>query len=448
MSNNSPDGTPATRDPLPHDSDPAETRSHKDNGMSHPPDGNQVSNFRWVICALLFFAATVNYVDRQVIGILKPTLQRELHWSEVDYGNIIAAFQFAYALGYLFVGRAIDWLGSRKGFSLAVVFWSLSEMAHAVARSVTGFSIARAALGLGEGGSFPASVKTVAEWFPEKERALATGIFNAGTNVGALIAPLTVPWITIHYGWRWAFLITGVLGFGWVLLWLMFYRSPEESLTQRRLRLANPPEPTVNLPWAGLFAHRQLWAVVIGKFLTDPIWFLYLFWIPDFLNKTRGVTLFNLGLPLVVIYVVADFGSVGGGWLSGALIQRGWSVNAARKTTMLICACGVLPIVLAVDARSLWMSVGLVGLAAACHQGWSANMYTLASDMFPRQAVGSVVGMSGMAGSFGGMLIAEVVGLILQRTGSYYAIFAIAACSYLLAICLIHLIVPGLERAS
>jgi len=446
MSNNSPDGTPATRESVAPES--VQPGPDKDNGMSHPPDGKQFGNFRWVICALLFFAATVNYVDRQVIGILKPTLQRELHWSEVDYGNIIAAFQFAYALGYLFVGRAMDWLGSRKGFSLAVVFWSLSEMAHAVARSVTGFSIARAALGLGEGGSFPASVKTVAEWFPEKERALATGIFNAGTNVGALVTPLTVPWITIHYGWRWAFLVTGMLGFGWVLLWLIFYRSPEESLTQRRLRLANPPEPTVNVPWAGVLAHRQLWAVVIGKFLTDPIWFLYLFWIPDFLNKTRGVTLFNLGLPMVVIYVAADFGSVGGGWLSGALIERGWSVNAARKTAMLICACGVLPILLAVNARSLWMSVGLVGLAAACHQGWSANMYTLASDMFPRQAVGSVVGISGMAGSIGGMLIAKVVGLILQRTGSYYAIFAIAACTYLLAICLVHLIVPRLEPAS
>ena len=448
MSNNSPDGTPTTTDPLPQESDPAGTRSDKDNGMSHPPGGKQVGNFRWVICGLLFFAATVNYVDRQVIGILKPTLQRELHWSEVDYGNIIAAFQLAYALGYLFGGRAMDWLGSRKGFSLAVVFWSLSEMAHAVARSVPGFSIARAALGLGEGGSFPASVKTVAEWFPEKERALATGVFNAGTNVGALVAPLTVPWITIHYGWRWAFLSTGVLGFGWVLLWLIFYRSPAESLTQRRSRVASPPEPTVNLPWAGVLAHGQLWAIVIGKFLTDPIWFLYLFWIPDFLNKTRGVTLFNLGLPMVVIYVAADFGSVGGGWLSGALMQRGWSVNAARKTAMLICACGVLPILLAVNARSLWMSVGLVGLAAACHQGWSANMYTLASDMFPRQAVGSVVGMSGMAGSIGGMLIAEVVGLILQRTGSYYAIFAIAACTYLLAICFIHLIVPDLELSS
>lgn len=413
--------------------------------MSFSPDGaapqrdlsqqDAPSNFRWVICGLLFLAATVNYVDRQVIGILKPTLQGELHWSEVDYGHIIAAFQFAYALGYLFMGRAMDWLGSRKGFSLAVIFWSLAEMAHAAVSSVTGFSMARATLGLGEGGSFPASVKTVAEWFPERERALAFGIFNAGTNVGALVAPLTIPWITIHYGWRWAFLVTGALGFGWVVLWLVFYRSPAQSAPQKS-----------NVPWVGLLAHRQLWAIAIGKFLTDPIWFLYLFWIPDFLHKTRGVTLLNLGLPLVVIYLAADFGSVGGGWLSGALMRRGWSVSAARKTAMLTCACGVVPILFAVRASSLWTAVGLVGLAAACHQGWSANIYTLASDMFPREAVGSVVGVAGMAGSIGGMLIAEVVGYILQGTGSYYPIFAIAACIYLVAIGVIHMIVPTLQR--
>lgn len=404
------------------------------NSVAHQCAENPRSNFRWVICALLFLAATVNYVDRQVIGILKSTLQVELHWSELDYGHIIAAFQLAYALGYLFMGRAMDWLGSRKGFSLAVLFWSLAEMAHAAVRSVTGFSFARAALGLGEGGSFPASIKTVTEWFPERERALATGIFNAGTNLGALVAPLTVPWITIRYGWRWAFLLTGALGFGWVVLWLIFYRSPAQT-----------PTPNHNVSWLGLLAHRQLWAIVIGKFLTDPIWYLYLFWIPDFLHKTRGVTLLNLGLPMVAIYLAADFGSVGGGWLSGALIRRGWSVNAARKTAMLTCACGVVPILLAVHASSLWLAVGLVGLAAACHQGWSANMYTLASDMFPRQAVGSVVGMAGMAGSIGGMLIAEVVGYLLQRTGSYYPIFAIAACAYLVAIGVIHLIAPDIR---
>jgi MFS transporter, ACS family, hexuronate transporter len=422
------------------------------NSMSHSPDRplaeSRPTNFRWVVCALLFLAATVNYIDRQVIGILKPTLQGELHWSEIDYGHIIAAFQFAYALGYLFTGRAMDWLGSRKGYSLAVVFWSLAEMAHALARSILGFSIARSALGLGEGGSFPASVKTVAEWFPERERALATGIFNAGTNVGAVVAPLTVPWITIHYGWRWAFLLTGILGFGWVVLWLVLYRPAEQDPTWGDLADARPPEPEGNISWVGLLGRRQLWAVAIGKFLTDPIWFLYLFWIPDFLHKTRGVTLLNLGLPMVAIYLAADFGSVGGGWLSGALIRRGWTVNAARKTAMFTCACGVLPILFAVHGRSLWMAVGLVGLAAACHQGWSANMYTLASDMFPRQAVGSVIGIAGMAGSIGGMLIAEVVGYILQETGSYYPIFAIAAGTYLVAIGVIHLIVPGLQRAT
>jgi ACS family hexuronate transporter-like MFS transporter len=406
------------------------------------PDGqtlaeNPPANFRWVICGLLFLAVTVNYIDRQVIGILKPTLQGELHWSEIEYGHIIAAFQFAYALGYLFMGRAMDRLGTKKGFSLAVIFWSLAEMVHAAVRTVPGFSFARAALGLGEGGSFPGAIKTVAEWFPERERALATGIFNAGSNVGAVVAPLTIPWITIHYGWRCAFLSTGALGFVWLVLWLILYRAPQ-----------NRPPSTQNIPWLRLLKYRQVWAIAIGKFLTDPIWFLFLFWIPDFLSKTRGVTLLNLGPPLVVIYVAADFGSVGGGWLSGALIRRGWTINAARKTAMLACACGVLPILLAVNAHSLWTAVGLVGLAAACHQGWSANMYTLASDMFPREAVGSVVGIAGMAGSFGGMLIAEVVGYVLQRTGSYYTIFAIAAGAYLFALCVVHLIAPDIRSVS
>lgn len=395
------------------------------------------AQFRWVICGLLFLAITVNYIDRQVIGILKPTLQGELHWSEMEYGHIIAAFQFAYALGYLFMGRAMDRLGTKRGFSFTVIFWSLAEMAHAVVRTVPGFSMVRAALGLGEGGSFPGAIKTVAEWFPERERALATGIFNAGSNLGAIVAPLTVPWITIRYGWRWAFLSTGALGFVWLVLWLILYRSPQGQRQRAQ-----------NVPWLRLLKYRQVWAIAIGKFLTDPIWFLFLFWIPDFLSKTRGVTLLNLGAPLVVIYVAADFGSVSGGWLSGALIRRGWTVNAARKTAMLACACGVLPILLAVNARNLWTAVGLVGLAAASHQGWSANVYTLASDMFPRQAVGSVVGIAGMAGSIGGMLIAEVVGYVLQRTGSYHAIFAIAAGAYLFALCVVHFIVPDLRKAS
>ena len=418
-----------------------------DTGHDTGHDRRRNSNVRWIICGLLFLAATVNCADRQVIGILKPTLQVQLHWSEVDYGHIIAAFQFAYALGYLLVGRLMDRTGSYRGFSFAVVFWSLAEMAHAFARSVTGFGIARSALGLGEGGSFPASMKTVGEWFPENERALATGIFNAGTNIGAVVAPLTVPWITIHYGWRWAFLATGALGFVWVVLWLVVYGWAERRVHRGELsNITDRPEPIRGTSWAQLLTRRQVWAIAIGKFLTDPVWFLYLFWIPDFLNKTRGLGLLNLGLPLVVIYLASDVGSVSGGWLSGALIRRGWSVITARKTAMFVCACGVLPILFAVRASSLWMAVGLVGLAAACHQGWSANIYTLVSDMFPGNEVGSVVGIAGMAGAGGSMRIAEVVSHILQATGSYYTIFAIASCTYLVALGIIQVMV-GKEDA-
>lgn len=417
--------------------------------ISQTDGGERTGYYRWVICGLLFFAATVNYIDRQIIGILKPTLQHEFHWSEIDYGNIIFAFQLAYASGFLLVGRIIDWLGTRKGFSLAVVLWSFAAMAHAAARSLIGFNAARFALGLGEGGNFPASVKTVAEWFPKKERALATGIFNAGTNVGALITPLTVPWIAIHYGWRWAFIVTGALSLVWIVGWLLLYHSPEKHPRVSRSELAyiqgDALEPAIQVSWRRLLSHRQTWAVAIGKFMTDPIWWLYLFWVPDFLHKTHGITLLNIGLPLVAIYLAADAGSVGGGWISSALIKRGWSVNAGRKTAMLICACGVLPIVFAARASNLWVAVGLVAMAAASHQGWSANMYTLASDMFPRRSVGSVIGVAGMSGALGGMLIAKIVGYILEWTGSYYPVFVIAACAYLLALCIIHILAPRLE---
>lgn len=407
--------------------------------------------WRWIICGLLFFAATVNYIDRQIIGLLKPTLQNELHWSEIDYSNIIFAFQLAYAVGSLFVGRAIDRLGTRKGFSLAVIMWSIAAMAHAAARSVAGFMAVRFALGLGEGGSFPASVKTVAEWFPKKERALATGIFNAGTNVGALTTSLIVPWISIHYGWQLAFVVTGAFGLLWVVLWVLMYRPPEKhqfvSTAELEYVRSDPAESATAIPWRSLLPHRQMWAIAIGKFMTDPIWWLYLFWVPDFLNKTHGITLLNIGPPLVAIYLAADFGSIGGGWISSALIGRGWTVNRGRKTAMLICACGVLPIVFAARTTSLWLAVGIVSLAAASHQGWSANMYTLASDMFPRQTIGSVIGVAGMAGAVGGMLIAKLVGYILQWTGSYSLIFIIAGGAYLAALLIIHAIVPRLEPA-
>jgi ACS family hexuronate transporter-like MFS transporter len=425
-----------------------------------PHSGEQVNQprkgaggyYRWTICALLFFATTINYIDRQIIGILKTTLETEMGWSEIDYSNIVLAFQLAYAVGLLLVGRMMDWLGTRKGFSVAVIFWSIAAMAHALARSVFGFAAARFALGLGEAGNFPAAIKTVAEWFPKKERALATGIFNAGSNVGAIVAPLIVPWITITYGWQEAFVVTGAIGFIWVVFWWILYKRPEEHPKLSKQELAHiqsdPPEPSAKIKWSKLFPHRQTWAFAIAKFMTDPIWWLYLFWVPDFLHKSHGITLLNVGLPLVAIYLIADIGSVGGGWISSALIKRGWSVNAGRKTAMLICAVAVLPIVFASQVKDLWVAVGIIGLAAAAHQGWSANLFTTVSDMFPRRVVASVVGIGGMAGAIGGMLIAKIVGYILQWTGSYLPIFIMAGSMYLLALLFVHLLVPKLQPAS
>ncbi len=409
-------------------------------------------NFRWVICALLFFATTINYVDRQVLGILATPLQKELGWSEADYGFIATAFTGAYAVGLLVVGRLMDWLGTRKGFSLAIIFWSVAAMGHALARSAFGFGVARFALGLGEAGNFPASIKTVAEWFPKKERALATGIFNSGSNVGAIVAPLVVPFIALRYGWQWAFIITGALGFIWLIFWLLLYQKPEEHPRLSKSELAyiqsDPAEPTTKIAWARLFPHRQTWAFAAGKFFTDPIWWFFLFWLPKFLNETYGLSLSQIGLPLIVIYLSADVGSIGGGWLSSFLIKRGWSINAGRKTAMLVCALCVVPIIFAVNASSLWLAVGLISLATAAHQGWSANLFTLVSDMFPRRAVGSVVGIGGFAGSISGMLIATSTGLLLQWTGSYVPIFIVAATAYLFALLVIHLLVPRLEPAK
>lgn len=414
--------------------------------------GRKIGYYRWTICALLFFATTINYIDRQIIGILKTTLSTELSWNEIDYSNIVLAFQLAYALGLLVVGRMMDWLGTRKGFSFAVIFWSFAAMAHSLAQTVAGFSAARFALGLGEAGNFPAAIKTVAEWFPKKERALATGIFNAGSNVGAIVAPLAVPWITITYGWQEAFIATGAIGFIWVIFWWILYRKPEEHPKLSAAELAHiqsdPPEPSAKIKWKKLFPHRQTWAFAIAKFLTDPIWWLYLFWVPDFLNKNHGITLLHVGLPLVVIYLVADVGSIGGGWLSSSLIKRGWSVNAGRKTAMLICALSVLPIVFASQVKEVWLAIAIIGLAAAAHQGWSANLFTTVSDMFPRRVVASIVGIGGMAGAVGGMLIAKIVGYILQWTGSYLPIFIMAGSMYLIALLVLHLLAPKLEPAA
>ena len=425
---------------------------------------------RWIVCALLFFAATINYIDRQVIGILKPTLQHEFGWSEIDYADIVFAFQLAYAVGLLLSGPVMDRIGARRGFALAIALWSIAAVLHAEATvlgtavapmlsivgltysaSVAGFIAARFLLGLGEAGNFPASIKVVAEWFPKRERAFATGIFNSGTNIGALVAPLLVPWITLTWGWYWAFVATGAIGFFWLLFWLPLYREPERhsGLTAQELAYlrSDPPEPSAKVPWRSLLPLRQTWAFMIGKFLTDPIWWLYLFWVPDFLNRNYGIDLRLVGPPLVVIYLIADIGSIGGGWLSSTLIKRGWTVNTARKGAMLVCALAVLPMMFASGAKDLWLAVALISLATAAHQGWSANLFTLVSDTFPRQAVGSVVGIGGMAGAIGGMLIAKLTGYLLQATGSYVPVFLMASFAYLTALAIIHMLVPRLEPA-
>jgi ACS family hexuronate transporter-like MFS transporter len=406
-----------------------------------------------MICALLFFAATVNYMDRQVIGLLKPTLQVQLGWTDIDYSNIIFTFTLAYGIGSLVVGKLIDRLGTRVGFALAVLFWSFSAMAHAAAGSIFQFAAARFSLGIGEAGSFPGSIKAVAEWFPKRERAVATGVFNSGTNVGAIVTPIVVRWLTLRFGWRMAFIATGAMGFLWVAAWWALYRRPEESKLVSPAELAlirsDPADPsTPPVQWRTLVTLRQAWAVGLGKLFTDPIWWVYLFWMPDFLSRNLKLDLTGMLLPLFVIYSGASVGSIGGGWLSSSLLKRGWSVNASRKTAMLACALAVTPIILAARTSNPWFAVCLVALAAGAHQGWSANIYTLASDMFPRGAVASVVGFGTLLGTIGGMGIAKMVGYILQRTGSYVPIFILAGTSYLVALVFVQILAPRLERAE
>jgi len=410
--------------------------------------------YRWTVCALLFVVTTINYVDRQVLGILAPTLQRELGWSEAAYGDVVSWFTLPYAFGFLAAGRLFDRIGVRRGFAAAVIAWSLAAIGHAFARTTALFSAARALLGVAESANFPGAIKAVAEWFPKKERALATGIFNAGTNTGAIITPLLVPWIALTWGWQWAFIATGSLGFFWLLLWLVVYRSPESNARVSRDELAHirsdPPDgENARLTWIRLLGFRQTWAVAAGKLLADPIWWFYLYWLPKFLDARYGITLAQVALPLVVVYVVADVGSIGGGWLSGALIKRGWTVNRARKTTMLAMALLIVPTVLAPLAGSMWTAVLMVSVAAAAHQAWSANVYTLASDMFPRAAVGSVVGISAFAGGIGGWGFQRVTGRILQANGNDYTpIFIVCGLAYVSAWTIIHVLAPRLEPAT
>ena len=400
-------------------------------------------SYRWTICALLFVVTTINYVDRQVLGILAPTLQRELHWSESQYGDVVSWFSLVYAFGFLIAGRWLDRVGVRRGFATAVIVWSVAAIGHAFARTTAAFSAARALLGLGESANFPGAIKTVAEWFPKEERALATGIFNAGTNTGAIVTPLLVPWIALTWGWRWAFIVTGSIGFLWLILWLALYRSPPASASS-----TEADEVAERVPWIRLLGVRQTWAIVAGKLLADPIWWFYLYWLPKFLDAKYGIKLAQVALPLIVVYLVADVGSIAGGWLSSGLIKRGWTVNRARKTAMLLMALVIVPTALAPRAGTLWTAVLIVSVAAAAHQGWSANVYTLASDMFPRSAVASISGIGGFAGAMGGVLFQRVTGRILDANGNDYTpIFLVCGLAYVTAWSIIQILAPTLEPA-
>ncbi|HEY3798869.1 MAG TPA: MFS transporter [Caulobacteraceae bacterium] len=416
-------------------------------------DLGKPGRFRWWICGLLFVAMVFNYIDRQMIGVLKPTLQKEFGWSEITYADIVFWFQAAYAASYLVFGRFVDWVGAKLGYAAAFAIWTIGHVSHAAVRTVSGFILVRMVLGVGEGGGFPAGIKATAEWFPRRERALATGLFNAGTNIGAIVTPLLVPWIAIDLamGWRATFVITGVAGLLWLVAWLVIYRSPASHPRVGAAELAliesDPPETVTKVSWVDVLKTRETWAYCAGKFLIDPIWWMYLFWLPDFFAREYHLDLKSFGPPLVAVYLLSDVGSISGGWLSGALLRRGLSLGAARKTAMLICAVLVLPILFAMQAGSLWLAVGILGLATAAHQGFSANLYTLPSDVFPKAAVGTVIGIGGAIGGVGGMLMAKYAGWVLERIGSYTPIFIVAAGAYLTALVVIHLLTPRYEPA-
>jgi ACS family hexuronate transporter-like MFS transporter len=415
--------------------------------------GARLGRVRWTICAMLFAATSINYMDRQVIAILKPTLERSIGLTEVDYGYIVDAFQIAYGIGLLAAGRMIDKLGTRIGYMLVMAVWSLSAMGHALASTALEFGFARFTLGLGEAGNFPAAVKTVAEWFPKNERSLATGIFNSGSNGGAILAPLIVPWVTVRYGWHMAFLITGIFGLFWIPWWFRQYRRPTDhpTLTAEELRhiyQGAAVEMGPSVPWGRLLRCHQTWAFTIAKFLTDPIWYFYLFWLPSYFSAKFNLNLSHLGLPLIIVYNVSAIGSIGGGWLPAPFRRFGLSSNYARLAAMLFCASLVVPIYAAAGVKSMWSAIALISIAAGAHQGWSANLFTTTSDMFPRSAVGSVVGIGGMAGSIGSALFAFFTGHVLQLTHSYASLFAIASTAYLLALIVLYVLAPGLKKVE
>jgi ACS family hexuronate transporter-like MFS transporter len=406
----------------------------------------RTGTMRWFVCALLFAVVALNYVDRQVLSVLKPTLQHAYGWSEIGYGDVVFWFQAAYGLGYVVFGRVVDRFGAKVGGSIAVTLWTIAHMAHAMVTSTAGFTWVRIPMGLGESGLFPCTLAAAAEWFPKRERALAIGIFNAGSNVGAILAPFIVPIITIAFGWQMAFIITGLLTFVWLAVWLIWYRRPRAMPGLSSAELAyiesDPQEPQRPVAWSNLLRTRQTWAYIMGRFIIDPVWWTFLFWLPDFFAKRYGVDLKHYGPPLVTIYVLADVGSVLGGWRSSRLIKRGYAVGRARKLAMLACAVFALPVAGAMYADNIWLAVAVIGLACAAHQGFSANLYALPSDLFPRWAAGSVIGLGGLAGAMGGMLMSLYAANVLQRIGSYTPIFIFASCAYLLALTVIHLIAP------
>jgi ACS family hexuronate transporter-like MFS transporter len=413
------------------------------------------TNFRWVIVALLFFATTVNYFDRFLMGIMAPFLEKEIGWTEMEYGYIIFSFQLAYAIGTLLAGYVIDQLGTRWGLSLAVGLWSIASMLHAAARNWVGFAVARIGLGLTEAGNFPAAIKTVAEWFPKKERALATGLFNGGSNVGAILAPILIPIIIATLGsWQWVFILSGFLGFFWLLFWLILYKNPDKNrfvnLAEIEYIRDGEEENIESIKWIKLLKYRQTWAVALGKLFADPVWYFYLFWGAKFLNSKFGIDLKELALPLVMIYVVADLGGITGGAVSSFLMKRGRSVNFSRKVTMLGSALLVLPVMSVPYYTSIFFSVGLIALAAAAHCSWSANIFTVASDLFPKKVVATVTGFATTVSTLGGMLMALAVGYVLNESGQegYNVAFAVASFGYLIGIVVLHLLVPDMKPLS
>ncbi len=417
------------------------------------PQRPAASNFRWVVLTLVFLAITINYIDRMVMGILAPSLREQYKIDDTAYGYITAAFGLSYAIGQMASGRWLDWVGTRVGYAIALVSWSAASMLHAGVRSAFGFGVARALLGVTESPAYPAATKTLAEWFPKKERAFAMGFVNAGSNVGAVIAPIMVPWLAINFGWQSAFVVTGAIGLLWLVAWIPLYRRPQDHPRVSAAELAHiesdPPEAPGKLRWVRLLAHRQTWGFALGKFMTDPIWSFYLFWLPSFLKDRHKVNIDGVAAPLIVVYLMADVGSIAGGWLSSFLIKRGWTVNSARKTAMLICALAIVPSAFVSVVQDMWTAVFIVGIAVASHQGFSSNLYTLVSDTFPKRAVGSVAGMGGTFGYVGYTLFGIITGWILTANGkNYLPIFIMCSSAYVIAFAAIHLLMPKLEPVN